>query len=85
MRSFAGPPGLEEATRTQTTSDRVVDTEYPDHSALRIAMPRAFRIAGLNSVWDDFLNHTHDEDTQVDQLPGLHMDDPMIQRKLQKP
>ena len=56
VRSFAGPPGIEDATRTQATIDRVVEFDYPIHGALRIALPRAFRLSGLNSVWDDLLN-----------------------------
>ena len=51
VRSFAGPPGLEDATRTEATRDRVVDTEYPNHGALRLTMPRAFRNAGLHTRW----------------------------------
>ena len=77
VRSFAGPPGIEDATRTQATRDRAVETDYPIHGALRIALPRAFRLSGLDSVWDDLLNDTQgNDDTQVDQLPGLYMEDP---------
>ena len=77
MRSFASPPGLEDATRTEATRDRVVDTEYPNHGALRLTMPRAFRNASLHTRWDDFISDIRgNEDTHVDQLPGIYMDDP---------
>ena len=46
IRSFAGPPGIEDAPRTEATKDLVVDTDYPTHGALRLAMSRAFRLAG---------------------------------------
>ena len=77
VRSFAGPPGLEDATRSEATRDRVVDTEYPNHGALRLTMPRDFRNAGLHTRWDDFISDIRgNEDTHVDQLLGIYMDDP---------
>ena len=39
VRSFAGQPGIVDATRTQATRDRVVATDYPNHGALRIVLP----------------------------------------------
>ena len=51
VRSFAGPLGLEDASRTEATQDIVVDTEYPIHGALRLSMRRAFQLAGCHSRW----------------------------------
>ena len=76
MRSFAGPLGIEDASRTEVTRNLVIAIEYPTHGALRANMYRAFRLAGLHSRWDDFVNDTlvgsHDP---VDQCPVLYMDD----------
>ena len=70
-----GPLGIEDATRTDSTRDPVVDTDYPTHGGLRFAMSRAFKLAGCNSWWDDFMNDDGVGDERVDQLPGLYMDD----------
>ena len=75
IRSFAGPLGIEDAPRTEATKDLVVDIDYPTHGALRVAMSRAFRLAGCHSWWDDFVNDECVGDERVDQLPGLYMDD----------
>ena len=75
IRSFAGPPGLEDASRTEVTKDLVIDTEYPTHGALRSTMYRAFRLAGCHSRWDDFVNDTVVGAERVDQLPGLYLDE----------
>ena len=75
IRSFAGPPGLEDASRTEVTKDLVIDTKYPIHGALRSSMYRAFRLAGCHSRWDDFVNDTESGAERVDQLPGLYMDE----------
>ena len=75
IRSFAGPPGIEDATRTDATRDLVVETGYPTHGGLRLTMARAFKLAGCHSWWDDFLNDDGVGDERVDQLPGLYMDD----------
>ena len=75
VHSFAGPPGIEDAPRTDATRDLVVETSYPTHGSLRLTMARAFKFAGCHSLWDDFLNDDGIGDERVDQLPGLYMDD----------
>ena len=78
VRSFAGPPGIEDAPRTEVTRDLVITTDYPTHGALRANMYRAFRLAGLHSRWDDFVNDAIVGSLDpVDQCPGLYMDEKM--------
>ena len=46
VRSFAGPPGIEDAPRTDATRDLVVETSYPTHGSLRLTMaPLSIRFA----------------------------------------
>ena len=75
VRSFAGPPGIEDAPRTDATRDLVVETSYPTHGSLRLTMAPAFQFAGCHSLWDNFLNDDGIGDERVDKLPGLYMDD----------
>jgi hypothetical protein len=53
VRSFAGPPGIEDASRTEVTRDLIIITDYPTHGSLRANMYKSFRLAGLHSLWDD--------------------------------
>ena len=80
VRSFAGPPGIEDASRTEATKDLVIVTDYPTHGALRTNMYKSFRLSGLHSVWDDFVTDANSEAITgtldpVDQCPGLYMED----------
>ena len=75
VRSFAGPPGLEDASRTEATRDRAVDSAYPTHGALKLTMSNAFQCAGLNSMWDDFFRNIREhKDIRVEQLAGIYND-----------